>query len=471
MNDLNIVIIEEHLKLLQDLVIQKDGKEGGAYILFGEAYIKKDPWTNTSRRRLVSKEIIPIPNSDFVSSSSNHITWSTNSFTSILKKSKEEKLIPGIVHSHPNGFCGFSSQDDDNESKLVKMVKNRNGSDSLLISIVLTPQGGIATRLWDTDKKPTNASLISVIGEKIKLYYKKDDSSQPSLAFDRQTLAFGKSLNDQLQRLRIGVVGCGGTGSAVAMLLTRLGVGKLVLFDNDIVEMTNLNRLHGARLEDVTTMRSKVEVLKREIGHQSLVTKVVSVKKWIGDSSCQDALKSCDVIFGCTDDHSGRMLLNRLSYFYSIPVFDMGVAIVVAKDEKIGIADLSGRVTKLVPSSPCLLCYGIINPQQARAEDMKRSNPKEYDNLKKEAYVLGEGNPNPAVVTFTTEIACLAVNEFLNNLVGFKKTTKGKWNWRRRFQFMEDRSVKSIQDPECPICSKKDYWGRCDIDPFLDRME
>src|SRR3712207_6906598 len=49
--------------------------------------------------------------------------------------------------------------------------------------------------------------------------------------------------SSDLRKLRIGIVGCGGTGSAVAMLLARLGVGQLALFDNDIVDQTNLNRL------------------------------------------------------------------------------------------------------------------------------------------------------------------------------------------------------------------------------------
>jgi molybdopterin/thiamine biosynthesis adenylyltransferase len=47
-------------------------------------------------------------------------------------------------------------------------------------------------------------------------------------AFQRQALAFGQALNQDLVALRVGVIGCGGTGSAVAMLLARLGVGQIV---------------------------------------------------------------------------------------------------------------------------------------------------------------------------------------------------------------------------------------------------
>jgi molybdopterin/thiamine biosynthesis adenylyltransferase len=111
--------------------------------------------------------------------------------------------------------------------------------------------------------------------------------------------------------LRVGFVGCGGTGSAVAMLLPRLGVGNVLLIDNDIVDATNLNRLHGARHADADAMRPKVEGVGRAITELGLRTRVVTKEAWVGDPECRDALRSCDLIFGCTDDNDGRMFLNR----------------------------------------------------------------------------------------------------------------------------------------------------------------
>jgi sulfur carrier protein ThiS adenylyltransferase len=42
----------------------------------------------------------------------------------------------------------------------------------------------------------------------------------------------------------VGIAGLGGLGSAVAIALTRIGVGRLVLADFDVVEPSNLNRQH-----------------------------------------------------------------------------------------------------------------------------------------------------------------------------------------------------------------------------------
>ena len=471
MSTFTTTLQEAHLNLLKEIVLKSGEQEGAAYVLYGLADIKRDPWDLNQRRKIISHDVIEIPASEIRSASSHHITWSTNSFSSLLKKAKDNGLVPGIVHSHPNGFCGFSSQDDDNETKLFSMACNRNGQEALLASTVLTPKGGLITRLWSNPVKSSVSELTCIVGKRLGVHYDRQVSDiNPTL--ERQALAFGSVLNEHLKRLRVGVVGCGGTGSAVAMLLARLGVGQLVLFDNDIVEITNLNRLHGATTQDASAMRPKVEVVAREVAKIGLATRVVAIKKWISDATCQDALKTCDVVFGCTDDHDGRMLLNRLAYFYIIPVIDMGLAIHVSKEETPRILDLSGRVTTLapVPGSSCLICRGVIDPESARADQMRRFQPEEYEHQKKEGYIVGDEDPNPAVVTFTTETACMAVNQFLHILTGYRQLVRDSWQWTRRFHVMQDRPVGTFQDSDCPICSKDVYWGRGDTKPFLDRV-
>lgn len=42
--------------------------------------------------------------------------------------------------------------------------------------------------------------------------------------------------------MSVAIVGCGGVGSVAAEMLTRCGVGKLILFDYDKVELANMNR-------------------------------------------------------------------------------------------------------------------------------------------------------------------------------------------------------------------------------------
>ncbi|MBN1880435.1 sulfur carrier protein ThiS adenylyltransferase ThiF [bacterium] len=49
---------------------------------------------------------------------------------------------------------------------------------------------------------------------------------------------------ERLQGVCVGIAGCGGLGSNVAVALTRAGVGRLILADMDRVEASNLNRQH-----------------------------------------------------------------------------------------------------------------------------------------------------------------------------------------------------------------------------------
>lgn len=48
---------------------------------------------------------------------------------------------------------------------------------------------------------------------------------------------------EKIREKTVVVVGVGGVGSVVAEMLTRCGIGKLILFDYDKVEIANMNRL------------------------------------------------------------------------------------------------------------------------------------------------------------------------------------------------------------------------------------
>lgn len=69
-----------------------------------------------------------------------------------------------------------------------------------------------------------------------------------------------------LGALRSGVVGAGGTGSAVTEQLARHGVGDLVMLDDDVVvDDTNLTRIHGSTAADLGTTEGKARVEPRDV--------------------------------------------------------------------------------------------------------------------------------------------------------------------------------------------------------------
>ncbi len=416
---------------------------------------------------MTSYRVEPVPERDLVSASDKHVTWSTRSFVDALRRAKDDGLVVGIAHSHPSGFPTFSEQDDRNERNLVRLACNRNGQKAVLPSVLLIGGTEFAGRIWLDDTKPIATKSMQVTGSKFR--YLDFLGSCEDDAFARQARAFGPAVNAILRRLKIGVVGCGGTGSAVAMILGRLGVGQIALFDEDIVEATNLNRLHGATRADADALRPKVEVVARELAALGLGVRAVPIQHWADADDARDALLSCDIVFGCTDDHAGRLFLNRFAYFYLRPVIDLGLAISPRNLEG-GNASMVGRATVLRPGTPCLLCRKVANPQTAAAEELRRVAPAEYDRQKREAYVRGGDNPAPAVVTFTTETATMAVNEMMQGLTGFRGDEGWSAQRVRRFDLGVDRLQGAKQDPNCILCVDETYWGRGDMIPFMDRV-
>ncbi|CAE6778931.1 ThiF family adenylyltransferase [Nitrospira defluvii] len=468
----SLTIREEHLLQLKHHLLRDDACERAVYLLCNQASIGYDPWDRCAHSKYLVAKVIPVPDAEILQSTPDRVTWGTASFVRLLKEAATHKQVLAIVHNHSGGMASFSSQDDENEPDLVQLAVNRNGPGTKLISMILTSDETLIGRVWlyPAYRAYESLGMIQVIGAQYRLHYAGRGGGASIPALHRQALAFGNALNGDLRKLRVGIVGCGGTGSAVAILLARLGVGQLVVIDNDIVDQTNLNRLHGARQADADAMRPKVEVVAREITEMGLGVRVVPIETWVGDPGCRDALRACDVLFGCTDDHDGRLFLNRFSYYYLIPVIDVGLAIEVDHGSPPSVKALDGRVTVLGPHHACLLCREVINPETARAESMRRDDPAEYERRKAESYVAGEGNPNPAVVTFTTELACMGVNELIHRLQGFRGSEGAAANRVRKFHLSEDRRPAHKPGPACGICAGDGIWGKGDTEPFLGRV-
>lgn len=468
----SLTLSDQHLAQLKTHLLREDGNEHVAYILCNRVSIRHEPWDRHGHQKFLVHRVIPVPDDQIIESTPHLVTWSTASYVHALKEAAANNQVVGIVHNHDNSFPWFSEQDDQNEPDLVQLAVNRSGEGTNLISLILTTDGQLSGRIWLNPAKSAYERLrmIRIIGTEYQFHYhgRSDDSSVPAL--HRQALAFGNALNNDLRQLRIGIIGCGGTGSALAMLLARLGVAQLLLIDNDIVDQTNLNRLHGSRQADADAMRPKVEVVANAISEMGLGIRTIPIEAWVGDPGCRDALRSCDIIFGCTDDHEGRLFLNRFAYYYITPVIDIGLAIDVGDNLSPSVKALDGRVTVLGPQHTCLLCRGVINPEIARAETMRRTNPEEYEQRKAEAYVIGEGNPSPAVVTFTTELACMAINELIHRIQGFRGPNGAAANRVRKFHLNEDRRPGHKPGPVCPICNDGKVWGLGDIEPFLGRI-
>ena len=222
-----------------------------------------------------------------------------------------------FAHTHPRHRAAFSPADDDTERTLRSDLNNMAPGVELTSAVFAGGANGRiefaarSGRRPDADTWPI--TRLRFAGRELHLCDDRPgNGAVPAAFFDRQIRAFGADGQAALHRIRAGVVGLGGTGSATAQQLLRLGVGHLCVVDDDIVTDTSLTRGWGSRRDDIG--QPKTAVIQRLACEIGLGTTVEAVNGRCTEAGILERLSALDVIFGCTDDHAGRIHLNRLAY-------------------------------------------------------------------------------------------------------------------------------------------------------------
>eukprot|EP00301_Raphidiophrys_heterophryoidea_P021231 c5719_g1_i1.p1 GENE.c5719_g1_i1~~c5719_g1_i1.p1 ORF type:complete len:545 (-),score=145.50 c5719_g1_i1:65-1669(-) len=124
---------------------------------------------------------------------------------------------------------------------------------------------------------------------------------------------------ERIRDVSIAIVGVGGIGSVAAEMLTRCGVGKLLLFDYDVVELANMNRLFFRPEHCGMTKTDAAAKTLREINpdvkfvsFNMNITHVGSFEKFMEavKHGGMDGNKPCDLVFSCVDNFEARMSIN-----------------------------------------------------------------------------------------------------------------------------------------------------------------
>ncbi|MEQ1846305.1 MAG: ThiF family adenylyltransferase, partial [Nitrospira sp.] len=437
---------EDHLKL-QESTFSAPGCEGAAYLLCGQS-------TTDEEIRLLGREVVPVSTDHYLVREQDFLSLSSPSYAHIAKRARAENLSIVFVHSHPGGLLEFSDQDDREEKKLQDFFRER-APNQLHGSLVLT-DNGIIGRVFDNGFR--NLERIRILGTRFSFHDRRNQSTPNTPFFDRQVRAFGHETQALLQSLHIGVVGVGGTGSAVAEQLVRLGIGTMSIYDGDKFDPSNVNRLYGSSTQD--SGQQKVDIVQKHLERIGTGTKVISVGDHITKEAAAKMLRGCDLIFGCTDKETPRAILTKLSLRYLIPVFDMGVLI---RSHNSLISDVIGRVTTLFPGEACLFCRNRISPEAIRLESLSQ---EERGRLAAEGYAPELGTPNPAVIPFTTCIASLAVTELIQRLTSFMGAKRESSEVICSFEQSRIRTNRPSSKPGC-LCTQRSLWGAGDTLPFL----
>lgn len=361
----------------------------------------------------------------------------------VANRARAESLSVIFTHTHPwaAGVPAFSAIDDAGEAEL-KTYLDRRAPEGAHLSLVVGPDGCRARRLGGEADVP-----VWEVGERLVLRSPAADLEElEDKRHDRQIRAFGAAGQSVLRRLRLGVVGAGGTGSVTVQQLAHLGVADFTIVDPDRVEATNLNRLVGSGPGDVG--RPKVEVAERLIRAIQPDAIVRGLMADVVDAEVAPQLVGLDAVFLCTDSHASRAVVGQLAYQYLVPTFDMGVSLTVRDGV---VTHVTGRVQMLAPELPCLTCTGALDGEQIRRElltpEQRHADP----------YVQGAHEPQPAVISINSTMASLAVTMFLGAVTPAPATA--------RFQYYDGvrgtvRPASARQIETCIVCSTSGALAR-----------
>lgn len=420
--------------------------------------------------RLMVREIHPIPFEAYSNRTASSITWSTDAIARLLDIAEEQKLSVIKIHSHPTGYERFSELDDTSDYDLLPALRGWVEADIPHGSCVLLPNGQMFGRMLWRDNVLTPISCISVIGSDIHFWHHSESVNQlPAFTVSHEQ-AFGQGTTNLLRRLSVAVVGCSGTGSPIIEQLARLGVGELVLVDNDVIEVRNINRILNSTMQDAHEKRPKVDVLAESIKSMGLDISVQTLQKDLWDREAVQTVAECDVIFGCVDTISGRYLLNTLATYYTIPYFDLGVRLEAVSDgsDKGQIREVCGTVHYLQPGLSSLISRGLVSMKQVSSERLQRTNPTAYAHQLNDGYIRGVQESKPAVISVNMFTASLAINDFLGRLHPYREQP----NHAVAYIEFSLSSLDIFTEPEGEKCSMlQDKVGLGDIEPLLGIME
>lgn len=167
---------------------------------------------------------------------------------------------------------------------------------------------------------------------------------------------------DGQQRIMDGhalVIGAGGLGSPVALYLGSAGVGHITLVDDDVVDITNLQRqiahtTDRVGLFKVASAESAITAINPEVRITALQSRA--------NSALLDVLVPlCNVVIDCSDNFATRHLVNAACVKHHKPLVS-GAAI--RFDGQIGVYDTRDE------SAPC---YACVFPPDASLEEVRCS--------------------------------------------------------------------------------------------------
>lgn len=224
----------------------------------------------------------------------------------------------------------------------------------------------------------------------------------------------------KLNRARVLVVGAGGLGSPVALYLAAAGVGTIGIIDNDVVELSNLQRQIIHATPDLG--RHKVESATDAMRALNPEVTVRPYRERLCAENVMSIIREYDFVVDGTDNFSAKFLVNDACVLAGIP-FSHG-----------GVLRFSGQAMTIIPGrSACYRCV-FRNPP-----------PEEAVASCSQAGILG------AIAGILGTIQATETLKFITNtgqlltdtLLNFDALT------------MDFRKIPLARQPNCQVCGRE----------------
>lgn len=227
----------------------------------------------------------------------------------------------------------------------------------------------------------------------------------------------GEEGQRKLANAKILVCGAGGLGSTVLANLASVGIGTighLGIIDNDVLELSNLNRQYIHKFENLGKV--KVESAKQWINEFNPEINVNTYQTRLDENNYQDIVKDYDFIMDCFDSFKSKFLLNKIA-------IQTGKTLVHG-----GVTEFFGQVSVIVPGETA--CLNCILPEEIGS--------------------VVKGVLSPAVATIASIEAMEAVKLILN--VGERLENKILSYDGLKMQF---KTINIAKNTNCNLCSRE----------------
>ncbi|MFI1419326.1 ThiF family adenylyltransferase [Streptomyces sp. NPDC020731] len=428
-------------QLWADLSVHLFEAGGGAVLLATETEGPRGP-------RLLAYEMIPAANGiDYIPGEYGHRALAPSFVRDAAVRARDESAVYLAVHAH-GGLerVRFSSVDLASHERGYPALQQITGQ--AVGGVVFTPHAA-AGDIWQPDGSRVPLAETVIPGANlIRLRPMPATAARAGAEHERQARLLGDAGQEALSRLRVAVVGLGGVGSILIEELARLGVGTLVLIDDDKVEATNLSRLVAAESDDVGQLKG--DLAARNAARANAKVRLISMSTRVENPAALKELARSDWIFLAADSASARHWVNATVQRYLIPGVQVGVKVPVDSVGRIGQIHTATRI--MLPGDGCLWCNRLIDRTQL-AIDMQPEGEREA------AHYIPDV-PAPSVITLNTLAAAEALNYFMLAVAGLHDDDHDRAAVVHRPRTRQRDLQEPRQDPDCRWCTSAGQLGR-----------